>query len=81
MKGSHAGPPTTFLERQRWADALMNERLRPRSDEALERNPYGLRRRDPRASSAMKPRITITVKIDVAAILSRIAFIVALFVS
>ncbi|WP_212490901.1 hypothetical protein, partial [Bradyrhizobium liaoningense] len=34
-------------------------------------------RRDPRAS-AMKPRITIAVKVDVAAILFRVALIISL---
>jgi hypothetical protein len=40
------------------------------------RNPYGLRRRDPRALTMPRPRITVTINVNVAACLFGIAAII-----
>jgi hypothetical protein len=61
------------LERQWWADAPMNGgKTVPMG---RERNPHGLRRRDPRAS-AMKPQIKLSINVNVANCLWAIAAII-----
>lgn len=71
--GGDMGPSEAVLERQWWADAPMNDGLFVRWD--VKRNPHGLRRRDPRAS-AMKPRVTLSINVNVALCLFGIAAII-----
>jgi hypothetical protein len=66
---------TAVLERQWWANAPVNDGCYSLILGA-NRNPYGLRRRDPRALTMPRPRITVTINVNVAACLFGIAAII-----
>lgn len=76
FRGNLAGPPQAFLERRWWADAPMNGGYYPFADGALTQ-PERVAPAWPEGSH-MNARVTVTVKVDVAAILLRLAAIIAL---
>jgi hypothetical protein len=68
------GPPAVVHERQWWADKVASDGLF--ATPHVRRNPYGSRRRGPKVFQMKNFRVTVQVRINVAACLLGIAAII-----